>query len=105
MKRMTKSRGDDLCKGGTQSAGLICGPIRLYSQIDVVGTGDMTEFMNHSTLLCHHQQQQQGQGFERLSHSNGYQPLSLIGFSNANRMLSNLQHPRVMSISSLLALD
>jgi hypothetical protein len=74
MKRMTKSGGDGLCKGGTQSAGLICGSVRLHLQIDVVGTGDMTEFMNHSTLLRRHHQQQQGQGFERLSHSNWYQP-------------------------------
>jgi len=59
MKRMTKRRGDDLCKGGTQSAGLICGPVRLHLQIDVVGTGDMTEFMNQRALLCHDQQQQE----------------------------------------------
>ncbi len=58
MKRMTKSRGDNLRKGGTQCAGRICGPIRLYSQLAVAGTRDMTEFMNHSTLLRHHQQQQ-----------------------------------------------
>jgi len=58
MKRMTKGRSDDLCKGGTQSAGLICGPVRLHLQIDMVGAGEMTEFMNHGTLLCHHQQQQ-----------------------------------------------
>jgi hypothetical protein len=57
MKRMTKSRGDDLCKGGTQSAGRICDPVRLHSQIDVVGAGDVTEFMNHGALLCHQQQQ------------------------------------------------
>jgi hypothetical protein len=71
MKRTTKGRSDDLCKGGTQSARLVCGPVRLHSQIDVVGAGDMTEFMNHSTLLRHHHQQQQGQGFERLSHQIG----------------------------------
>jgi hypothetical protein len=57
MKRMTKSRGDDLCKGGTQSAGRICDPVRLHSQIDVVGAGDVTQFMNHGALLCHQQQQ------------------------------------------------
>jgi hypothetical protein len=59
MKRMTESRGDDLCKGGAQSAGLVCGLVRLHSQIDVVGTGDMTELMNHGSLLCQQQQQQQ----------------------------------------------
>jgi hypothetical protein len=30
----------------------------------------MAELVNHSTLLCRHQQQQQRQGFEHLSHSN-----------------------------------
>jgi hypothetical protein len=59
MKRMTKSRGDDLCKGGTQCAGRICGPVRLHSRPAADGSGDMTEFMNHCPLLCHHQQQQQ----------------------------------------------
>jgi hypothetical protein len=59
MKRMTESRRDDLCKGGTQSAGLICGPVRLHSEIDVVGLGEVTELMNHGSLLCHQQQQQQ----------------------------------------------
>jgi hypothetical protein len=58
MKRMTKGRGDNLRKGGTQRAGRICGPVRLYSQLAVTGTGEMTEFVNHSTLLRHHQQQQ-----------------------------------------------
>ena len=59
MKRMTKSRCDDLRKGGTQRAGRICGPVRRYPQFTVAGTGDMTEFVNHSTLLRHHQQQQE----------------------------------------------
>ncbi len=59
MERMTEGRRDDLGKGGAQSAGLICRRIRLNAQIDVIGTGDMTEFMNHSTLLRHHQEEQQ----------------------------------------------
>ena len=59
MKRMAKSRGDDLCKFGTQGAGLVGAPIRLRLQSDMVGIGDMAEFVNHGTLLCHHQQQQQ----------------------------------------------
>jgi hypothetical protein len=58
MKRMTESRGDDLCKGGTQRAGLIRSSVRLHLQIDVVGTGDMAEFMDHGSLLCRHHQQQ-----------------------------------------------
>ncbi len=57
MKRMTKSRGDNLRKGGTKYADRICGPVRLHSQLAVARTGDMTEFVNHSTLLRHHQQQ------------------------------------------------
>ncbi len=58
MKRMTKSRGDNLRKGGTLCTGRIGGPVRLHSQLAVAGTGDMTEFVNHSTLLRHYQQQQ-----------------------------------------------
>ncbi len=58
MKRMTESRGDDLRECGTQRAGRIGDPVRLYSQLAVVGTGDMAELVNHGTLLCHHQQQQ-----------------------------------------------
>ena len=58
MKRMTKGRGDYLRKGRTQCAGRICDPVRLSSQLAVGGTGDVTEFVNHSTLLRHHQQQQ-----------------------------------------------
>ncbi|MGA2189342.1 MAG: hypothetical protein ABSH33_12490 [Steroidobacteraceae bacterium] len=77
MKRMAKSRGDNLCKGGTQRAGLIGCFVGLHSQVDVVGAQDMTEFMNHGTLLCHHQQQQQAYDFEHFSHSNWHQPLSL----------------------------
>jgi len=53
---MTKGRRDYLRKGGTQCAGRICGAARLHSQLAVVGTGDMAEFVNHSALLCHHQQ-------------------------------------------------
>lgn len=53
---MTKCGGDYLRKGGTQCAGRICGPARLHSQLAVAGTGDMAEFVNHSALLCHHQQ-------------------------------------------------
>jgi len=92
MKRMTKSRGDGLCKGGTQRAGLVRGSIRLHLQIDVVGTREMAEFMDHGTLLCRHHQQQQGQGFERLSHSNWYQPVIPIGFDYAIRVRVNLQY-------------
>jgi hypothetical protein len=54
MKRMTKGWGDYLRKGGTLCAGRIGAPVRLYSQLAVVGPGDVTEFVNHSALLCHH---------------------------------------------------
>ena len=59
MKRMTKSRGDDLCKGGAQGAGLIGAPVRLRSYADLVRIGDVAEFVNHGALLCHDQQQQE----------------------------------------------
>jgi len=58
MKRMTKGWGDYLRKGGTLCASRIGGPVRVYSQLAVAGTGDVAEFVNHSTLLRHHQQQQ-----------------------------------------------
>ena len=74
MKRMTKSRGDNLRKGGTQCAGRICGPVRLYSQFAVAGTGDVAEFVNHSTLLRHHQEQQKAEALKQLSHSDWYRP-------------------------------
>jgi hypothetical protein len=72
MKRMTKSRGDYLRKSGTQCAGRIFNPARLRSKHITSGTRDMTEFVNHSTLLRRHQQQQEAQGFEQMSHSNRY---------------------------------
>jgi hypothetical protein len=39
MKGMTKSRSNDLGIGRAQSTSLICRPIRLGLQIDLVGTG------------------------------------------------------------------
>jgi hypothetical protein len=61
MKRVTKGRSDNLCKGGTQRAGGICGAVRLHSQLagdGSRGSRDMAELVNHSALLCRHQQQQ-----------------------------------------------
>lgn len=59
MDRMAERRGDNLRKGRAQSAGLICSSVPLLQlQPGVVGTGEMAEFVNHGTLLCHHQQQQ-----------------------------------------------
>ena len=64
MKRMTESRRDYLCEGGTQCARRIGGRVRLHPQIaadgtGADGTGDVTEFVNQSTLLCCNQQQQE----------------------------------------------
>jgi hypothetical protein len=58
MKRMTKGGGDHLRKHGTQGAGRICGLARLRSQLTVAGRADVAEFVNHSAVLCQHQQQQ-----------------------------------------------
>jgi hypothetical protein len=69
MKRMTEGGGDYLRKGWTQRTGRICRAVRLHSQLAADGAGDGTQFMNHSTLLCRHQQQQKAQQFERMSHS------------------------------------
>lgn len=59
MKRMTECRRDDLCKFGTQGAGLACGRVRLDLQPTMVRIGEMAEFVNHGTLLRRHQQQQE----------------------------------------------
>jgi hypothetical protein len=60
MKRMTECRSDNLCKGRTQGAGLICGSVPLlHLQPGMASTGEMAEFVNHGTVLCHHQQQQE----------------------------------------------
>jgi hypothetical protein len=57
MKRMTESRRDDLRKGGTECARRIGGRVRLHPHIAADGAGEMTEFVNQSTLLCRDQQQ------------------------------------------------
>src|ERR1700686_4031530 len=54
MKRMTESRRDDLRKRGALRAARIDGAVRLSSKLGAVDAGDMTEFMNHGTLLCRH---------------------------------------------------
>jgi len=70
MKRMTKGWGDDLRKGGTLCAGRIGRPVRVYSQLAVAGTGDMTELVDDRTLLCRDQQQHEGQCSVHVSHRN-----------------------------------
>ena len=84
MKRMTECRGDNLRKGRAQGTGLFCRPVRSHLQLDVVRAGEMAEFMNHGTLLRRQEQQQEAQGFEQLSHSNGYRPFAQ-SVCNANR--------------------
>jgi hypothetical protein len=59
MKRMTESRRDHVCEGGTQFARRVGGRVRLHAQMAADGTADMTEFVNQSTLLCCDQQQQE----------------------------------------------
>jgi hypothetical protein len=59
MKRMTESRRDYLREGGTQCARRVGGRVRLHPETAVDGTGDMTEFVNQSALLCCNQQQQE----------------------------------------------
>jgi hypothetical protein len=68
MKRMTKGWGDYLRKGGTLCASRIGGPVRLYSQLAVAGTGNVAEFVHDRTLLCHDQQQHEGQRSVHVSH-------------------------------------
>jgi hypothetical protein len=53
---MTESRRDYLCEGGTQRARRIGSGVRLHPQIAADGTGNMTELVNQSTLLCRDQQ-------------------------------------------------
>jgi hypothetical protein len=69
MKRVTESRGADLRESGAQSAGRIRNAARRNFQFRVVCTGNMAEFVNNSTLLCHHQHEQKAKSFEKGFHS------------------------------------
>jgi fructose-1-phosphate kinase PfkB-like protein len=69
MKRVAESRRDDLRKRGTLRAARIDGAVRLNSKLGAADAGDMTEFVNHGTLLCRHQQQQEAERFQHASHS------------------------------------
>jgi hypothetical protein len=102
MERMAESRRERLSIGRAQCAGRICGPVRLRSQLPVGGARDVTELVNHSTLLCHHQQQQEAYEFERLSHG---ESVSTAGnrYNNANRTPSDLQY-RVAVSARVVAL-
>ena len=69
MKRVTESGRNDLRKRGTLRAARVEGAVRLNSKLGAAGARQMTEFVNHGTLLCHHQQQQEAQRFQHASHS------------------------------------
>ena len=66
---MTESRREYLRKSGTQPAARVDGAVRLNSKLGAADAGEMTELVNHGTLLCHHQQQQEAQRFQHASHS------------------------------------
>jgi hypothetical protein len=71
VKRITESRGGDLRESGAQSAGGIRNATRRNFQFRVVCTEDMAEFVNNSTLLCHHQHEQEAKRSEKGFHSTG----------------------------------
>ena len=87
---MTESRGDDLRESSAQRARSIRHAARVASQSRLIGAGEMTQLVIHSTLLRRQQQQQQTQCFEHVSHSArrlGNQVVSV----NANRITVYLQ--------------
>jgi hypothetical protein len=69
MKRVTERRRGGLRKGGTQRAARIDGTVRLNSKLGAAGAGEVTEFVNHGTLLCRQQQQQEAKQFQHATHS------------------------------------
>lgn len=71
LKRMAERRRDYLREGGTKRARRVGGRVRLHLQAAVDGTGEVTDLVNQSTLLCSEQQQQEAQYFERVSHQVG----------------------------------
>jgi hypothetical protein len=87
---VTESRGDDLRESSTQRARGIRHAARIDSESSLIGRGEMTQLVIHSTLLRRQQQQQQTQCFEHVSHSTqriGKQVVS----GNANRNKHCLQ--------------
>jgi hypothetical protein len=69
MKGVTESRSDDLRERSAQRARSFRHAARVDSVFRLIGRGEMTQLVNHSTLLRHQQQQQQTQCFEHVSHS------------------------------------
>jgi hypothetical protein len=75
MKGVTESRSDDLRERSAQRArsfrhaARVDSVSRLIGVFRLIGRGEMTQLVNHSTLLRHQQQQQQTQCFEHVSHS------------------------------------
>jgi hypothetical protein len=90
MKRVTESRGDDLRKCSTQRACGIRSAAGVDSQSRLIGRGEMTQLVIHSTLLRHQQQQQQTQCFVHVSHSAQRLGNQAV-ISDANRIASDLQ--------------
>jgi hypothetical protein len=66
---VTESGGNDLRKGRTQRARCVRQAAGIDSQFRLIGRGEMTQLVIHSTLLRHQQQQQKAQCFEHVSHS------------------------------------
>lgn len=75
MKRVTESRSDDLRERSAQRARSfrhaprVDSVFRLIGLSRLIGSGEMTQLVIHSTLLRNQQQQQQTQCFEHVSHS------------------------------------
>jgi hypothetical protein len=70
---VTESRGDDLGKHGTERARSICRAARIDSQVRLIGRGEVTQLVIHSTLLRRQQQQQKTQCLVHVSHSVKYE--------------------------------
>jgi len=69
MKRVTESRGSDLRESSAQRARSVRHAARVDSQFRLIGRGEMTQLVIHSTLLRHQQQQEKTQCFEHVFHS------------------------------------
>jgi hypothetical protein len=69
MKRVSESRSDGLRKSSAQRARSFRHAARVDSLFRLIGRGEMTQLVIHSTLLRQQQQQQQTQCFEHVSHS------------------------------------
>jgi hypothetical protein len=87
---VTESRGGDLRESRTQRARGIRHDARIDSESRLIGRGEMTQLMIHSTLLRRQQQQQKTQCFEHVSHS-AQRLGNQVVRENANRIKHCLQ--------------